>query len=82
MSTGQWLPVAVIIASTLLNAGYFLPIVVQAFFRAPGKDVAAHAKGEAPVPIVMALTATAIGTVGLFFFPDVPLALSKMLAGM
>lgn len=82
MDTGQWLPVAVIIASTLLNAGYFLPIVVQAFFRAPGAEVKKHAKGEAPFPIVLAVTATAIGTVALFFYPAVPLALSKMLAGM
>lgn len=82
MDTGQWLPVIIIIASTLLNAGYFLPIVVQAFFRAPGKDVKRHAKGEAPFPIVLALTATAIGTVGLFLYPAIPMALSKMLAGI
>jgi multicomponent Na+:H+ antiporter subunit D len=82
METEQWLPVLVIIASTLLNAGYFLPIVVQAFFRAPGEDVKDHAKGEAPLPIVLAVTATAVGTVWLFFSPEIPLALSTMLAGM
>jgi len=82
MDTGQWLPIVVIIASTLLNAGYFLPIVVQAFFKAPGKDVQEHAKGEAPFPIVLALTATAIGTIGLFLYPAIPMALSKMLAGI
>jgi multicomponent Na+:H+ antiporter subunit D len=82
METGQWLPVLVIIASTLLNAGYFLPIVVQAFFREPGEDVKKHAKGEAPFPIVLAVTATAIGTVWLFLYPGIPLALSRMLAGM
>ncbi|RMF03381.1 MAG: monovalent cation/H+ antiporter subunit D family protein, partial [Alphaproteobacteria bacterium] len=81
METGQWLPVAVIVVSTLLNAGYFLPIVVQAFFKAPGKEVKAHVKGEAPFPIVLALTATAIGTVALFLLPEIPLALSRMLAG-
>ena len=82
METGQWLPVAVIITSTLLNAGYFLPILVQAFFREPGKDVRAHAKGEAPFPIVFALTATAAATIALFLFPQIPLALSRMLAGL
>ena len=82
METGQWLPVVIIIASTVLNAGYFLPIIVQAFFMAPGKDVKAHAKGEAPFPIVLALMATAIGTIGLFLYPAIPLALSKMLAGV
>lgn len=81
MATEQWLPVVVIIVSTLLNAAYFLPIVLQAFFRAPGNDVKKHVKGEAPFPIVLALTATAFGTIALFLFPEVPLTLSKMLAG-
>ena len=35
MQTANWLAVAVIILSTLLNAGYFLPIVFRAFFREP-----------------------------------------------
>ncbi len=82
METGQWLPVAVIITSTLLNAGYFLPILVQAFFCEPGEEVKAHAKGEAPFPILFALTATAAATIALFLFPQVPLALSRMLAGL
>ncbi|MCB1520582.1 MAG: monovalent cation/H+ antiporter subunit D family protein [Hyphomicrobiaceae bacterium] len=33
--TSQWLPVAIIVASTILNALYFLPIVHRAFFRSP-----------------------------------------------
>jgi multicomponent Na+:H+ antiporter subunit D len=78
METGQWLAVAVIVLSTVLNAAYFLPIVVAAFFRDPDGD-GAHEHGEAPWPIVLALTATAIGTVVLFCIPDVPLALSKMM---
>ncbi len=82
MNTGQWVAVAVIIVSTLLNAGYFLPIIVQAFLKPPGKDVKAHAKGEAPIPIVIALTATAGGTVLMFLFPDIPLALARLLAGV
>ncbi|ESR22758.1 monovalent cation/H+ antiporter subunit D family protein [Lutibaculum baratangense] len=32
-SSGRWVPVAVIIGSTVLNASYFLPIVYRAFFR-------------------------------------------------
>ena len=77
---GSMFAVAVIIVSTLLNAAYFLPIVYSAFFRppeAPVGDAAAH--GEAPLPIVIALTATAAGTIILFFFPDLPLALAQQL---
>jgi len=76
-AAGHYLAVAVLIASTLLNAAYFLPIVYAAFFRAPREEGAAH--GEAPWPMVAALTATATGAVALFFFADFPLALAKQL---
>ncbi|MGI9415804.1 MAG: proton-conducting transporter membrane subunit, partial [Hyphomicrobiales bacterium] len=81
MDTQQWVAVGVIIASTLLNAAYFLPVVYAAFFRAPDENADGHDHGEAPLPMVIALTATAAGTIILFFFPSVPLALSKMLVG-
>ena len=35
MAAQHWVAVAVIAVSTLLNAGYFLPIVYRAFFVAP-----------------------------------------------
>ncbi len=81
METGQWLAVAVIFASTLLNAAYFLPIIYSAFFRTPDESEAASHHGEAPLPIVIALTLTAAGTVALFIFPGVALALSRLLVG-
>jgi len=68
----------VIALSTALNAGYFLPIVLRAFFRPlpvtnphpDGRHDDAHhdAHGEAPWPIVVALTATAGLSVLLFFY--------------
>ncbi len=73
----HWAAVGVIAASTLLNAAYFAPIVYRAFFRAPQGE----AHGEAPLPMVLALVATAGATVGLFFVPDVPLALARALQG-
>lgn len=90
MQSGQWLPIIVIVASTVLNAAYFLPIVIRAFFtehkRAHALGAAAvhdHGDhGEAPALMVVALTITAAATVMLFFVPDIPLALAKlMLAG-
>jgi multicomponent Na+:H+ antiporter subunit D len=79
MAAQHWLAVAVIVASTLLNAGYFLPIVYRAFFVAPleGGPAHDHPHGEAPLPMVLALCATAAATVLLFFLPDVPLALAR-----
>ncbi len=73
-----WLVAAVLLGSTLLNAAYFLPIVYAAFCRAPTGD----AHGEAPLPVVIALTATAAGTVALFFAPELPLALARSFAGL
>lgn len=77
VATGQWAAVAVIAASTLLNAGYFLPIVYRAFFRAPSG--AGH--GEAPWTMVAALGVTALLTVAMFFYAELPLALARQLAG-
>ncbi len=77
-ATGAWAVAAVLLASTVLNAAYFLPIVYAAFFKPPaGAD-----HGEAPLPMVIALTATAAGTVALFFLPELPLALARGVAGL
>jgi multicomponent Na+:H+ antiporter subunit D len=81
LETGQLFAVAVLIASTLLNAAYFLPIIYAAFFRAEDSPPA-HEHGEAPLASVAALTLTAAGTVALFFFPEVPLGLARALAGL
>ncbi|HXF52605.1 MAG TPA: monovalent cation/H+ antiporter subunit D family protein [Hyphomicrobiaceae bacterium] len=79
MQSGQWVAVAVIVLSTILNAAYFLPIVVNAFFRDPDNPhPESHEHGEAPWPMVAALTATALGTVGLFCFPGMALALANL----
>ncbi len=79
-ASGQTGAVLVLIVSTLLNAAYFLPIVYAAFFRPAPAGGAAH--GEAPAPILIALVATAVMTVALFFFADVPLALARQVAGL
>jgi multicomponent Na+:H+ antiporter subunit D len=72
----HWLALAVIVLSTLLNAGYFLPIVYRAFF-VEGKQ---ESHGEAPWTMVAALVATATLTILMFFFADLPIALAKALA--
>jgi multicomponent Na+:H+ antiporter subunit D len=55
----------VIVASTLLNAAYFLPILYRAFFKPlPAENTPQH--GEAPWPIVLALTTTAALTFLIF----------------
>jgi multicomponent Na+:H+ antiporter subunit D len=76
LAAEHWLALAVITASTLLNAGYFLPIVYRAFFReGDGED-----HGEAPWTMVAALLGTAALTVAMFFWADLPLALARRVA--
>jgi multicomponent Na+:H+ antiporter subunit D len=79
-ATGQVGAIIVLIVSTLLNAAYFLPIVYAAFFRPLPEGDAAH--GEAPVPILIAMVATAAMVFALFFFADVPLRLARQVAGL
>jgi multicomponent Na+:H+ antiporter subunit D len=79
MAHAHWLAVAVIIGSTLLNAGYFLPIIHRAFFRKPQATESHDTYGEAPWPMVIALVLTAAGTVILFFLPELPLTLAQQM---
>ncbi|MBI3936628.1 MAG: monovalent cation/H+ antiporter subunit D family protein [Betaproteobacteria bacterium] len=82
MATGQWGAVAVLAAGTLLSAGYLMPIVYRAFFLPPAPAGGHHeAHGEAPLTMVVAVSASAFGTVALFFYPEALLALSRQLAG-
>lgn len=73
----QLIAVGVILLSTLLNTAYFMPIVYRAYFvkeEEGGKD-----HGEAPWPIVLALSVTAFMTIGLFFYPTIPFELVQLI---
>ena len=63
----NYVALATIILSTALNAAYFLPIIYLAWFEKdttpPGKE-----HGEAPFAAVLALTITALLTLGFFLF--------------
>jgi len=75
-----WFAVSIIVISTLLNAAYFLPIVYVAFFR-NSEIQGDRVYHEAPFPIVFTVFSTACITIILFFFPDIPLQLAKLLIG-
>jgi len=77
----QVFAILIIIASTLLNAAYFIPVIYAAWFKQSEQDNE-KSHGEAPWPIVMALMITALLTLSLFFFPDVPLQLAMSLTGV
>ncbi len=65
-----------IVASTALNAAYFLPIVYQAWF-APQQSPPSPPHGEAPWPSVLALSLTAALTIAFFLFNGPVLELER-----
>ncbi|NNL63503.1 MAG: monovalent cation/H+ antiporter subunit D family protein, partial [Woeseiaceae bacterium] len=74
----NYVAIATIIASTALNAAYFLPIIFMAWFL---EEDAAPAKehGEAPFAAVLALMITALLTLAFFFFNGPVLTLEEQL---
>ena len=72
----NYVALATIILSTVLNAAYFLPIIYMAWFMrdetTPGNE-----HGEAPWPAVLALAVTALLTIAFFFFNGATLELER-----
>ncbi len=66
LAAGSAVAVLTILASALLNAAYFLPIVYRLWFAAPAEDGPTH--GEAPWPMVLAMVVTALLTLGFAVF--------------
>jgi multicomponent Na+:H+ antiporter subunit D len=79
-AAGDYVALAVLTVSTLLNAAYFLPIVYAAFLRAPAAGDAPH--GEAPPSMVLAMFVTSALVLGFVFYADPLLALARGVAGM
>ena len=70
MQAGQTVILVALLASTILNAGYFGPIVYRAFFRKPVDGVNLEEIGEAPMAMVVPLFATGVISVLLGLFPE------------
>ncbi|MCD6527285.1 MAG: monovalent cation/H+ antiporter subunit D family protein [Desulfuromonas sp.] len=78
LSAQLWPVAGVILLSTLLNAGYLIPIVYVAFFRKEAHPPH-HEHGEAPFIMVLALSTTAALTLVMFFWPEPVLHLATQL---
>lgn len=74
----NYVAIATIIASTVLNAAYFLPIIYFAWFE-PEQSGANKDHGEAPFFAVLALMITAALTIGFFLFNATALELERQL---
>ena len=66
----QWILLAILMISTLLNIAYLLPIAVNAFFSKPADGEVYSEIKEAPLPMLIALSLTALACIILFFYPD------------
>ncbi|MCG8371132.1 MAG: monovalent cation/H+ antiporter subunit D family protein, partial [Proteobacteria bacterium] len=78
----NYVAIVTVIASTALNAAYFLPIVYMAWFERE-REAPARPHGEAPWPAVLALALTALLTLAFFFFNGPVLELERqVVAGM
>jgi multicomponent Na+:H+ antiporter subunit D len=60
-----------LLCSTLLNAGYFVPIFYRAFFLAPDPNSHIEECKEAPMSMVVPLVFTSIVSVALGLFPEI-----------
>ncbi len=64
----EWIPLAVLMISSLLNIAYLVPVGVQAFFRPPDGSAPDTGLHEAPILCVVPLCITALGCIALFFY--------------
>jgi len=69
---------AVLLASTLLNAAYFAPVVYLGFFGDPPDQGPRQVAGEASPAMVVPLVLTSVISVVLGFWPDLFLNLAQL----
>ena len=73
---GAWFALLALAVSTIFNAAYFMPIVFRAFAR-PAPANATY--GEAPWPITLAISLTAMLTLAMFLRPGPLVELARVL---
>lgn len=82
MEAGQIAFLCVFLLSGILNAAYFFPIVIRAFFMAPAEGAAESVTGEASPWMVAPLCFTALLAVTFGLFPDFPIAFFDLAKGV
>lgn len=69
--------VVVLLASTILNAAYFAPVVYHAFFGEPSAADANHHYKEAPAAMLIPLSITAVVSIVIGIYPDFFLSFAR-----
>ncbi len=81
LEQGHYVLLATLMISSLLNIAYLLPIPLRAFFSRPADGAEIAGWKEAPLPCLIAISVTALGSIALFFFADPLYRLLSPLAG-
>jgi multicomponent Na+:H+ antiporter subunit D len=77
----HWVLLGILMVSSLLNIAYLLPIPIRAFFSKAPEGVSYDTIKEAPVSCLIAMVATALACLVLFFYPDPFYYLASTAAG-
>ncbi|MEW5773387.1 MAG: monovalent cation/H+ antiporter subunit D family protein [Thermodesulfobacteriota bacterium] len=77
----QTILLCALLASTVLNAGYFTPVIIKAFFGKPAEGVDLEHFSEAPMTMVAPLCLTAAVSVLLGLYPETFLNIVKVFGG-
>jgi len=67
LQAGEWIPIAILVISGLLNIGYLFPILYRAFCKPAGN---LHGKGEASPAMLIPLIITALLSILFGLNPD------------
>ncbi|MDR1546729.1 MAG: monovalent cation/H+ antiporter subunit D family protein [Deltaproteobacteria bacterium] len=67
----QLILLVALLLSTVLNAGYFVPIFYRAFFLAPDPEAHIEQYKEAPLSMVVPLVFTSLVSAALGFYPEI-----------
>jgi multicomponent Na+:H+ antiporter subunit D len=70
-----------LLASTILNAGYFVPVLFNAFFRSPDPGINLDKYSEAPLTMVVPLFFTGVVSVLLGLYPETFMQFINALTG-
>lgn len=70
MESGAYGILFILLASTLLNVGYFAPVVYKAFFGKPPAGAVYDKVQEAPMSMVIPLCTASLISVVIGFYPD------------
>ena len=68
LETQHYIPLLVLLISSLLNVAYLLPIPIRGFLSEP--ETTSNGIHEAPLPCLIAMAITSMGCLALFFYPQ------------